>query len=393
MVGAIILLALLAIGLGALIKYIQHESIWTVKETRTTTAFQLAEAGVERGFQNIIQSTTVWNTLQTGSALSGFHFDTVYTDLSGGQYSILVTSGPGTQEATVIAVGQDSSTKELRAVKAIYGNTAANACMYAMGGITLTSNPSVEWGPVFSPNTISTVYPHPRFFSAGNIVGLDPNGPTPPNSDNTQWWSYDSNLPPPPQIDLQAYLAAATAAGQVRSGGTYSLGNVSGTWYFTGDTTLKPNSFVQGDLIVMGNLTLQGNAASGSEVATIPSNAWKEYGNDWSTWRSDYDGGAGAWPGINGTYSTSSSLPLTVSIDKVVTHGFLYVLNSFSITGGGNCCVHGSMYLGNASSLDGSHVKIYYDDTLIIKTKNVSLVRESWQETHCSWSGTTPTCP
>jgi hypothetical protein len=72
----------------------------------------------------------------------------------------------------------------------------------------------------------------------------------------------------------------------------------------------------------------------------------------------------------------------------------MYVQGSFSITGGGNCCVHGNLYVGNASSLDGSHVKIYYDDSLSILTKNVSLGRSSWQEmTNCSWSSTNPTCP
>ncbi len=391
-IGAIVLLVVLAILVPSIITYVQNEGRWTQKEERTTMAFQLAEAGVERGFQQVIQSTTVWASLQAGGTIANYNFDQKYSDLPGGTYEVRVLKGVGTQTVAITGVGRDNAQKELRAITAIYANSASNAAIYAEGGLTLTSNPSVEWGPVFSPASITSTQAHPRFYSSGSI-SLDSNGATPPNTDNIQWWSYYPNLPPAPQIDLQSYLSSATAQGHYyNTSQTFSLGDITGTYYIDGDLTMQPHNFLTGNLIVTGNFTLQGNAANGSYTATLPTNAWKEYGNDWASYRSTYDGSAPAtFPGVNGTYSHGT---LTCAIDKVVVHGFMYVGNSFSITGGGNCCVHGSMYVGDSSSLDGSHVKIYYDDTLTILTKNVSLARSSWQEiTGCSWTGANPTCP
>ena len=48
-IGAIVLLVVLAILVPAIIVYVQNESKWTLKEQRNTRAFQLAEAAVEGG--------------------------------------------------------------------------------------------------------------------------------------------------------------------------------------------------------------------------------------------------------------------------------------------------------------------------------------------------------
>src|SRR4051812_10401553 len=124
-IGAIVLLLILAILVPGIISYVQNESKWTVKEQRTTRAFQLAESAVERGFQQIILSTVTWSTLQAGGALTGFNYDQTYTDLSGGQYEIKMISGPGTQTATITGVGRDTSNHEIRAVQVIYSNSAS----------------------------------------------------------------------------------------------------------------------------------------------------------------------------------------------------------------------------------------------------------------------------
>ncbi len=400
LIAVIVLMAILAISLPAIIQFVQNESRWTVKETRTTRAFQLAEAAVERGFQKIITSSSTWSSIQAGQVQTNYNFDFKYTD-SNGQYEVRVTSGPGTQQATVTGVGRDTSTNEIRAIKVIYGNTAANAAMYAMGGVTLTSNPGVEWGPVMSPTTITTSQDHPRFYSTGNVT-LDPNGAVPPNTDNVQWWSYYPNLPPPPEVDTQGYLQDATALGQVHAAGTYqasSFGVTTGTHYFQGDTTIQsPGGFLNnGNIVVMGDLTVQGSPGNGTLTPHLPPNAWKEYGNDWkgcaACYWDNYDNAAPTtFPGINGSYD--SSVATYAFNNKLLLHGFLYVMKSLTITGGGNLTIYGSLYLGNASSLDGSHVKVYYDDSLVVKTLNVTLSRNSWQEvSNCSWSGVDATCP
>ena len=212
----------MALLVPAIIVYIQNESRWTVKQQRSTRAFQLAEAAVERGFQTIIQSTGNWNTLQGGGTLANYDFDNTYTDLPGGEYEIAIAQGPGTQTVTITGAARDTSTNEIRAVRGVFSNSASNAAIFAEGGITLTSNPGVEWGPVMAPAPITTTHNHPRFYSSGS-VSLDANGATPPNSDNTQWWSYYPNLPPPPEVDTQAYLSSATAQGHVFAAGTYKM--------------------------------------------------------------------------------------------------------------------------------------------------------------------------
>jgi hypothetical protein len=405
-IGAIILLVILAIFVPALIKYTENESFWTVKEQRTTSAFQLAESAVERGFQTIILSTGVWNSIQAGGTIPGYNFDQVYADLAGGVYEIKISQGPGIQQATIFGIGKDSSSKEIRAIKVIQTNSASQAALYAQGGITL-NNPSVEWGPVLSPNQIVVSQDHPRFYSSSNIVGLDPNGAVPPNSDNVQWWSYYPALPPPPQVDLQAYLSSATSQGHVYAGGAYSMrddicggaASCSGVYYFTGNTTLKtPAATIANGAIVVvsngsdaGSLTIQGSAGSGSyPTATLPADAWKEYGNDWNYYRTNFDPGAPAtFPGVNGSYPHGT---LTASIINILVHGLLYVKNQMNITGGGNTAIWGNMYVGDSSTLDGSHIKLYYDNGAVY-TKNVSLLRTSWNEVGgCDWSGTHPTC-
>jgi Tfp pilus assembly protein PilX len=408
-IGAIVLLVVLALLVPALVVYIQNEGKWTVKEEQSTRAFQLAETAVERGFQEIITSSSVWARIQASDIPDGYHFDQTYTDSVQGSYEIRIQQGPGSQAATITGVAKDTSNKEVRAVKAVYSNSASNAAMFVAGGVTLQSNPGVEWGPVMSPTTIDTSQAHPRFYSAGSVT-LDTNGATPPNSDNKQWWSYYANLPPAPQVDTAAYLSSATAQGaatHVLVAGSYSIkqdicqnsSSCTGVYYISGNATLKtPSAWVsQGAIIVMGNLTVNGSAGNGSMTATLPSNAWREYGNDWTTYRTTYDSGAPAtFPGVNGSYTSPSACsPASgCSISNVLVHGFLYVAGTFDINGGGNSNIVGSMYVGNSSTLDGSHVKLYYDSATTVLTKNVSLGRASWQEIGgCSWTGSHPTCP
>src|SRR5436190_3058810 len=111
--GAIVLLLILAITIPALIKGIQGESEWTVKQTRSTRAFQLAEAGIERGYQQLILSTGTWTVVQAGGTVRNFNFDRVYSGLGGGQYEIRIAQGPGTDAATITSVGRDNSSEEI----------------------------------------------------------------------------------------------------------------------------------------------------------------------------------------------------------------------------------------------------------------------------------------
>ncbi len=361
---------------------------------------------MERGYQQVILSTTTLATVMTGGTIINYNFDKSYSDLPGGQYSIRLTGNPVALTITITAVGKDSSGNEVRAVQAAYATPGAYpAAIYAINSASIQGNPDVEWGPVSSPGPITTDASHtfPRYYSSGLISPFDANSGAPPNTDNIQWWSYYP-LPPPPLIDLPGYKTAAGAGCTDQPGCLSSACNVC---YYTAANfpTLSPgtnNYFANGPntaLIVEGNLSLSGNYGNGSETnVAIPSLAWKEYGNNWAHYQT-FD--PGAPPTYNAAVTSNyapSGLTDPSSIHKVFIHGFLYIGGTISISGGGNGSIIGSMYCATVANLRSSHVTIYYDKSVIsqIKVQNSTLGRTSWQEIgNCSWpSGSpTPTCP
>src|SRR5258708_15019589 len=130
-VGAIILILIVAISIPAIINYIQNETGWTLKEQRTTRAFEMAEAATEQGYQQIYLSTSAWHTIISGGALSGYNFDQTYSDPNG-TYEIRINTPDGLQVA-VVGVAKDSSSHEIRAVRALYStSTLGNSAVYAI---------------------------------------------------------------------------------------------------------------------------------------------------------------------------------------------------------------------------------------------------------------------
>ena len=414
LIGAILGLAVLAIGIAALISYIQNESTWSVKQQRMTGAFEIAEAGAERAYQQLIISTTTLHSIEQGNTLAGYNFDQTYTDLPGGSYEIRLAGDPVAQTITITSVGRDTDGKELRAIKTVYSTPggAAAVSIYAINSASIQGNPTVEWGPVISPGPITTDASHtyPRYYSGGLISPFDANAGSPPNTDNLQWWSYYS-LPAPPQIDLAAYKAAAGAActdqADCLNDGACSTCYYTAANYPTYNpgtnnhfcTTVPTQSNCA--LIVEGNLSLSGNYGNGSVTGVpISPTAWKEYGSSaatWSYYRMNFDGAAPLTyaAAVSANYAPSG-LTYSSPITKAFMHGFLYIGGTISISGGGNGSIIGSMYVATVADLGTSHVTVYYDDNVIsnIKIQSGSITRSSWQEvTNCSWTGTHPTCP
>ncbi len=212
-IGAIVLLVVLTVMIPALVLFIQKESDWSVKAQRSTRAFQLAEAGIERGYQAMILSTTTLASVELGTPQLNYSFDHSYSDLPGGQYEINIVGSPAAQTITITGVGEDTAGKEVRAIQVVYATPGAYpAAIYAINSASITGNPNVEWGPVASPGPITTDASHtfPRYYSGGDITPFDANAGTPPNTDNLQWWSYYP-LPPAPSIDLASYKSARRA--------------------------------------------------------------------------------------------------------------------------------------------------------------------------------------
>ena len=408
LIAVIIMLLFLAVIIPAMVKFVQDEARWSVKQGQNSNAFQLAEAAVERGYQKITESTTTWNQAWHGTALSGFRFNTTYRDLEGGTYTISVTSGPsdmGEQAVTILGMGRDRYGKEVRTIKAVYANTAYDnsPVITAVHGVDMSGNNcNVEWSPIMSLDFINIASKqHPSFWGAG-AVDIDANGASPPNCDspNCWWWhSYYSDIPPFPPIDFAAYYSSAQASGISPCGKPYlTVGNTSGDcddntgkpFYVTGDWTGFGGT-VNSTIIVLGNFSWS-NGKTGALAtynAKLPATAWKNYCNDWTAYQA-YDTYAAAKPACFGSLSNPYKAVNKYWPVSPAVHGLVYVGKDFTMpNGGGNSdIIHGMLYIqGQANVSTNSHGHIYYDPDIVanIMMTTITLTRVSWQDVVMPW--------
>ncbi len=406
LIPVILIVMLLAMLVPAVVNWTQGESQASVNDLKYTRAAELAEAGVDLGLKTLIQSSSTWSAILGGGIPVGFNFDSVYNDIGLGSYSIRISSGPGPQQATVVSVGRDKTSKSLRTIKAVYQNSVSQTALYAINGMTFQNNVNVEWGPIVSlgPFTTDVAHTYPRLYGNDAILPHDTNAALVPNTDNQQWWSYQSILPPTPQVDVQSYRAVAQGMGGAffnTGSPSYSLAvpTLPGTYYFDNDTTLTApgGATLHGDLIVDGNLTINFVGATGADSTTLPPTAWQEYSHNWTHYQT-YDLSApAAFPGINANYV---SPPAVLGLSNVAVHGFVYMKKQLVITSspGGPVNFIGAMYVGNTTALTPAApaVTLYFDSVVAatVKTVNITLNRISWQNvTTCGWAGAFPTCP
>lgn len=407
----VVLLVVVSIMVPVMVMYTQREAAWTAKQGANTTAFHMAEAGIEKGFMAISLSTLTWRNLQDGTLLTNYQFDRKFTDLSGGGfYAISITSGPDAEQATIIAIGRDPLGRETRALKAVYANaTLGNTAIMGGNGVDQSgNNMEVEWGAVISPGPVTARAGvlHPQFWSADNVVNLDTNGSTAPNCDSPNCWfwhSYYANIPPMPTIDFNFYKSSAQSSGSGPCGAYYTNGSRTGDcadttgnpYYVEGSWTNFGGSDIRGAVIVQGNFsTTNGSLGSNSRTVNVPRQAWKQYCNDWSYYLTNYN--SDAWlsttyptscPGLYSSYLSPSTMTATIA---PVFQGLLYVGGDFTgPTGGGNTeLIYGIVFVrGQVYLNSNSHVIVYYDSavTQAIQTTQVILSRQSWQDVLRDW--------
>lgn len=218
------ILLVLMILLPGLVTYIQRESKQTIRDSRRTLAFNLAEAAVERGMWKLKSSTSTFNEAKLGIIIPGFNMDTSYGDIPNGLYRIKFSSGPGTREVTVIGEGKDLGSNETRAISAVFQNQNFPSAILTGGIITWANAFTVHWGPVMAQNNINITDASaaqdyfPRKFSRQVVTCVskgyarDTNGLDPPNTDNVEWWS-DYPVPEIPILDFTAIRSSAEATG------------------------------------------------------------------------------------------------------------------------------------------------------------------------------------
>jgi hypothetical protein len=402
LVITILILVIMSILVPAMIWWSTQDSKSSVAKMHSDRALHLAEAAVDRGYWKLIESSENF-TLTATQPLTNYNFDKVYTDMDTGLYTIKISSDPVSSNKRIIeGIGYVPSQGIVRKIKAVYINqTTSTHSIYANHSIYLGGAVRVHWGPVMAGVSIDTHNAtYPRFYSGGSIDPYDMD-PSPPNTDDLQWWSY-YEVPPMTSIDLDYYKMEAQNAGSppYTCGTSYYIeGNKSfkgchdssgNVYYVTGDVRFRAGAggnFIVGDVIALGDITIQGSGGGvGSYDATIPSKAWEEYGADWSQYLT-YD------PTAPATYEEAVSsgyeaVSKTYHIDNVVIHGMLFVGGSMGLTGGGNAVVHGLIMSSNDSVESGSNFDLYFDDTISIQaqTSGTNLTQESWEEiSNASW--------
>ncbi|PKM92557.1 MAG: hypothetical protein CVU80_02720, partial [Elusimicrobia bacterium HGW-Elusimicrobia-4] len=141
----LIIVMIIGIIIPAVVYFSHHEMKWTVKETKSTRAFHLAEAGIDRGVFAMNGTAGLWKNVANGtsSAPTGMDGTSEFTDVEGGRYKIKITSGPVSHQITICAVGKDEKSDEIRGLKAIYQLEGINSPLFANSKIDVSGNEKV----------------------------------------------------------------------------------------------------------------------------------------------------------------------------------------------------------------------------------------------------------
>ena len=91
LVGVIALSIALIILVTAMTVWVRNEAHISAKQGQSTTAFHLAEAAVDRGRWKLQETDAYWTIPSTGGIITGYNFDTAYSDIPGGKYAIYIS--------------------------------------------------------------------------------------------------------------------------------------------------------------------------------------------------------------------------------------------------------------------------------------------------------------
>src|ERR1700687_521337 len=331
-----ITLVILTLIISGLISWIQNDSKISVKQSKSTSVVNFAEAGIDRGTWKLQSTTSTWAQASAGTVVGGYNFDTTYTDIPGGTYRIKFASGiVNSQPAvTVTAEGRDSSTNVIRAIAAQYVNQTIYSPLMAGGSITWAKGLGIFWGPIMSQGDILLqddvvgAWYYPRKYAKGVVVGppsgnfpRDVNGLLTPNTDGAEWWTEYQGVPSVPILDFTALRSSAAATNTLNvygcqgSGAAWDLGacpsgnphathfgdstnyitthpplaaNKDYVWFWDGNLTLTGSDCggipcgppqgtgLRGTVVVLGDLTIN---STGDLVYNghVPANAWQEH--------------------------------------------------------------------------------------------------------------------
>ena len=406
----LIIAMIIGIVIPGLIYLTQHEAKWTVKEIKSTRAFHLAEAGIDRGVYKL-NETGVWDTAYSGTAISGYEGTTTHSDVEGGSYRIKFSTGSGDDEVTIAASGKDAATAECRTIQAIYYSPPGIAGAINAPSISVTGNCEVHWGPVSSLGDLqlggSADVFYPRKRARGHIFcgtaahnhdspasegTTETNGPSWVAEEFKEWKDCDLDVPDIPGLSNDYKTDA-------QNGGFYYLGDYSffgstftqnkfTTFYIEGDCTLKKAS-LWGNLIVTGNIDIDGDQNVGPDLTVKPhADAWKEYqvgtpdlpGTDGDD--ADTFAGADEWYGDDVDHGTKN-----YTIGKYLFRGLIYVYGNGTASSNPN--IYGLLVIKGSGGLTGAGTPVIWHDKEFARnvktTTRVRPTRQSWKEIAPKW--------
>ncbi len=399
------------IAIPAIIFMVQHETKWTVKQKKTTGAFQTAETGIDRGYWRMHENSSTWATVINGGVLPGYSGSEEYDVYSGsdtskllGKYRVLITPASTPGDILIRSVGRDADTNEVRAIELILTKANVQASLDINGGLTWKPNLRVHWGPVVSYTSISSPFRYfPRKYSIGPIYGID-SDPDPLNSDGKEYWAFEP-LGNPPQVDLAYYKAlakhsvipASSGGGTIRraTGSSAAVATPAGSGYFTsaangskirffGSYNFQNSTsviYVEGGGMDFANssfLDVQAalaegdvdfNAGSQTFIATVPVHADLQYVKHKE---------------MNSGYTFPGEGSVTFPIPSCGMHGFLYCGGDLSNAGGGSTMCGVAKVIGTVTM---NTFTIYYDEAVAsgIRLTDSKMYKKSWREVNATW--------
>ncbi|MFH1725283.1 MAG: PilX N-terminal domain-containing pilus assembly protein [Elusimicrobiota bacterium] len=440
MVGALLMLLVLAILTPALVFLLKNESRMAARKRESTVAFYAAEAGVERALWMLRTSTSTFDEILGGSVPSGYLRDATYADINAGTYVVLLSSTGVSKEIRVESTGRDDSARELRTIEVLLKKDIVPAVIFA-ATVRIKRSAQVFWGPIMATTSVdvqnSADQLYPRKMSRGRITAGDnypdrDTDPSAPNTDRREWWSYDSYpVPDAPAIDLDYYRTQAQISPNYYTNGdmrwnkekdnTEMIRFVEGNCQLEGDMHMRGWLFCTGDVTIDGKCYEKDDGQYGDYTVAaedIPQKAHLEYrkntpsqgmncrgydvdcdaGGPEATNDGDYadgddaDGNSGCcyqFPGDNGRDGEYADFRFKYGAAGCDS----------SCQGGPNAavCFKGLVYAGRDCHIDTSAVihgvvvcqgdfeadhdaNVFYDESLDIKMSVTSFNQTSWRE-------------
>lgn len=444
----IVLLVLVTLPL--VIQLLQGEAKQSVNRQKSTVAFELAETAVAKGIATLTASAQDLTNALAGIPIVGYNDDREYTDIQGGKYKVKISPGSAPYSVLIIGKGTDSASHEVRAVEAEYSTIdPQNPAVILNQGYTHdnqqlgpTSFITAHWGSIKSFNNMDypLTTPYPRLISAGK-AGQRDTDPFPPNTNNVDYWAFQTGMGTPPAPDLAYYklkaqgsvFPSSTTKGEIRNwngapiarnppnsgyiqsslnlqkfisfdkyaalprgmGNYYEVRNSTSVLYFDsrpqdGCSISFKEVFLDVEAVIFPNSSFQiDNTTTNYHVfgATIPSQAPLEYQGT-----TQWGGGGGGnaqdvWANnFAATYVQANHC--CYNIPNLKIHGYIYM----SAAGQGGAWVN-SRVLG-VTQVEGDPAWKFFNDPIVyfdpsvlnkIKWAKSPLYRLSWKESSRSW--------